>query len=107
MDGYRTGDPPADRVSAPAKARSGLVFAGLQGMEDPVRPEAVEAVRAAHAAGIRVLMLTGDHLDTARAIGRQLGLDRNGEGALEGSVRALGATAVGAIARGRLDGGAR
>jgi magnesium-transporting ATPase (P-type) len=43
-------------------------------MEDPVRPEAVEAVRAAHAAGIRVIMLTGDHARTARAIGRQLGL---------------------------------
>jgi magnesium-transporting ATPase (P-type) len=62
----------------------GLVFAGLQGMEDPVRPEAVEAVRSAHEAGIRVLMLTGDHLDTALAVGRQLGLDPEGMGALEG-----------------------
>ena len=63
----------------------GLVLAGLQGMEDPVRPEAVEAIRAAHSAGIRVLMLTGDHVDTARAIGRQLGLDRRDAGAVEGS----------------------
>lgn len=61
-----------------------LVFAGLQGMEDPVRPEAVEAVHATHEAGIRVLMLTGDHVDTAQAIGRQLGLDPHGVGALEG-----------------------
>lgn len=61
-----------------------LVFAGLQGMEDPVRPEAVEAVRATHEAGIRVLMLTGDHVDTAQAIGRQLELDPHGVGALEG-----------------------
>jgi magnesium-transporting ATPase (P-type) len=61
-----------------------LVFAGLQGLEDPVRPEAVEAVAAAHEAGIRVLMLTGDHVDTARAIGRQLGLGEAGGAALEG-----------------------
>lgn len=53
---------------------SDLVFAGFQAMEDPVRPEAVEAVEAAHHAGIRVIMLTGDHARTARAIGDQLGL---------------------------------
>ena len=58
-----------------------LVFAGLQAMEDPVRPEAVDAVRAAHDAGIRVLMLTGDHAKTARAIGDQLSL--GGEGRAE------------------------
>jgi Ca2+-transporting ATPase len=52
----------------------GWVFAGLIGMEDPPRPEAVAAVRAAHAAGIRVLMLTGDHAETARAVGRTVGL---------------------------------
>lgn len=51
-----------------------LVFAGLQGMEDPVRPEAVEAVKAARNAGVRVLMITGDHVKTARAIGKQLNL---------------------------------
>ncbi len=62
----------------------GLIFAGLQGMEDPVRPEAIEAIRATHEAGIRVLMLTGDHVDTAKAIGGQLGLDPHGVGALEG-----------------------
>jgi magnesium-transporting ATPase (P-type) len=63
---------------------SGLVFAGLQGMEDPVRPEAVEAIRSANEAGIRVLMITGDHVDTALAVGNQLGLDPHGAGALEG-----------------------
>jgi magnesium-transporting ATPase (P-type) len=51
-----------------------FILAGFQGMEDPVRPEAVEAVEAAHDAGIRVMMLTGDHARTARAIGEQLGL---------------------------------
>ncbi|HSJ32023.1 MAG TPA: HAD-IC family P-type ATPase [Longimicrobiales bacterium] len=57
-----------------ADMRDGFVFLGAQGMEDPVRPEAVAAVRAAHTAGIRVLMLTGDHVDTARNVGSQLGL---------------------------------
>ncbi len=52
---------------------SDLVFAGLQGLEDPVRPEAVDAVAKAKKAGIRVLMLTGDHARTARAIATQLG----------------------------------
>jgi magnesium-transporting ATPase (P-type) len=60
-----------------------FVFAGLQGMEDPVRPEAVEAVKAVQEAGIRVLMLTGDHIGTATAIGGQLGL--GGGSAVEGS----------------------
>jgi hypothetical protein len=53
-------------------------------MEDPVRPEAVDAVAAAHEAGIRVLMLTGDHVDTARAIGGSSGLGADGAEAVEG-----------------------
>ncbi|HUF69142.1 MAG TPA: HAD-IC family P-type ATPase [Longimicrobiales bacterium] len=61
-----------------------FIFAGLQGMEDPVRPEAVQAVAAAREAGIRVVMLTGDHVATARAIGRQLGLGGQDTPALEG-----------------------
>jgi magnesium-transporting ATPase (P-type) len=61
---------------------SGLVLAGFQGMVDPLRPEAKAAVEAARKAGIRVIMLTGDHAVTAQAIGRQLGLtvDEGGEG---------------------------
>ena len=53
---------------------SGFVLAGLVAMEDPVRPEAAAAVKDAQAAGVRVLMLTGDHVGTARAVARQLGL---------------------------------
>jgi Ca2+-transporting ATPase len=53
---------------------NGLRFLGLQGMIDPPRPEAVEAVRACRGAAIDVKMITGDHPKTARAIGRQLGL---------------------------------
>lgn len=51
-----------------------FTFLGLQGMIDPPRPEAIEAVRACHHAGILVKMITGDHAGTALAIGRQLGL---------------------------------
>jgi cation-transporting P-type ATPase F len=51
-----------------------LDFLGLQGMLDPPRPEAIRAVAACQAAGIRVKMITGDHLETARAIARQMGI---------------------------------
>lgn len=63
---------------------SELIFAGFQGMEDPLRPEAKEAVDATRGAGIRVIMLTGDHTDTASAIGGQLGLTGTGAEAKEG-----------------------
>jgi magnesium-transporting ATPase (P-type) len=53
---------------------SGLVLLGLVGMVDPPRPEAIEAVAACKAAGIRVKMVTGDHAGTATAIARQIGL---------------------------------
>jgi magnesium-transporting ATPase (P-type) len=53
---------------------TGLTFLGLQGMIDPPRPEAIEAVRSCQGAGIAVKMITGDHLVTARAIARQIGL---------------------------------
>ncbi len=51
-----------------------LTLTGLQAMEDPLRPEVVDAVEDARSAGIKVMMLTGDHAQTARAIGEQLGL---------------------------------
>jgi len=53
---------------------SDFTWLGLQGMIDPARPEAIQAVAACHRAGIRVKMITGDHAGTAAAIGRQLGL---------------------------------
>jgi magnesium-transporting ATPase (P-type) len=55
---------------------SGLVLLGLFGMVDPPREEAIRAVAACREAGIRVKMITGDHLVTASAIAAQLGLER-------------------------------
>jgi P-type Ca2+ transporter type 2C len=52
----------------------GLVFLGLQGMRDPPRPGVREAIAGCQQAGIRVLMITGDHVGTARAIGTELGI---------------------------------
>jgi magnesium-transporting ATPase (P-type) len=65
--------------------REGFSLLGLVGMIDPPRPEAMAAVAACHAAGISVKMITGDHLGTARAIGRELGLLSAGGAALSGA----------------------
>lgn len=51
-----------------------LTIVGLCAIMDPPRPECVDAISEAHTAGVRVAMITGDHKDTARAIGDQLGL---------------------------------
>lgn len=56
-----------------------LVFAGLVGMIDPERPEAADAVRVAKEAGIRPIMITGDHQDTAEAIAKRLGIINEGD----------------------------
>jgi calcium-translocating P-type ATPase len=51
-----------------------MTFAGLQGMIDPPKQSAIEAVRMCKGAGIRTVMITGDHPDTAQAVARQLGI---------------------------------
>ncbi|ACG62650.1 cation-transporting ATPase [Streptococcus equi subsp. zooepidemicus MGCS10565] len=51
-----------------------LIFSGLVGMIDPERPEAAQAVKVAKEAGIRPIMITGDHQDTAEAIAKRLGI---------------------------------
>ncbi len=64
---------------------SDLVFVGLSGMYDPPRQEAKEAVAKSRAAGIRVVMITGDHPRTAMAIARELGIASGDADALAGS----------------------
>ncbi|MFM7056231.1 MAG: cation-translocating P-type ATPase [Planctomycetota bacterium] len=61
-----------------------LVFVGLAGIMDPPREEAREALQNCRAAGIRVVMITGDHPETAQAIGTELGITDSGQRALTG-----------------------
>ena len=63
---------------------SGLTFLGMAGMEDPVRPEAAEAVEQFARAGVRTVMITGDRADTALAIARQLGIAERGDECVTG-----------------------
>ncbi len=53
-----------------------LIFLGLQGMIDPPRPEAVQAIRSCQSAGIQVKMITGDHAKTAAAIAQRMGINQ-------------------------------
>ncbi|MGY3708078.1 cation-translocating P-type ATPase [Granulicatella adiacens] len=64
-----------------------LIFAGLVGMIDPERKEAAAAIKVAQSAGIRTIMITGDHRDTAQAIAKRLGILRpdQEDGVLTGS----------------------
>ena len=63
-------DVPAD--CSPANLEHDLTFIGLTGMIDPVRPEVKAAIEECRGAGIRPIMITGDHVDTAMAIAREL-----------------------------------
>ena len=69
---YRLMD--VDELDQPARYEQDLVFLGMACMLDPVRPEAVESVRLCKRAGIRPIMITGDHPLTAVAIAKDLGL---------------------------------
>ncbi|MBN1533114.1 MAG: cation-translocating P-type ATPase [Spirochaetes bacterium] len=69
----------ADGANASDSIEHGMVFVGLFGMIDPPRPEVKEAVRTCLNAGIRPIMITGDHPLTARQIAGELGITLNGE----------------------------
>ena len=62
-----------------------LCFMGLCGMIDPVRPEVVEAIKECKSAGIRPIMITGDHVDTAVAIAKELGILSDSDRAITGA----------------------
>ena len=64
----------AMRAGDPDPQEDGLIFLGLTGMIDPPRAEVMESVAVCQRAGIRVVMITGDHKITASAIGRELGI---------------------------------
>ena len=79
---------PLDRVPgtyAASDLERDLIFVGLMGMKDPIRPEAKVAVDACRAAGIRTVMITGDHKDTAVAIARELGILEGEKQAISGA----------------------
>lgn len=62
-----------------------LCYIGLTGMIDPVRPEVVDAIEECKQAGVRAVMITGDHKDTAVAIAKQLGIIENADSAITGA----------------------
>jgi Ca2+-transporting ATPase len=66
--------PPETKEITHEDLETGLVFAGLQGMLDPPRPEVIGAIEGCRKAGIRVVMITGDHAVTARTIAKKLGI---------------------------------
>lgn len=68
----------------PEDLESDLRFAGLVGMIDPPRPEAMRAIRECRSAGIQTVMITGDHIRTASAIARQLGILHDDSEAITG-----------------------
>ena len=79
--GYKVLDTLPEVVSIET-IENNLTFLGLVGMIDPARPEVKEAIKLASHAGIRTVMITGDHVSTAKAIAKELNILREGDIAL-------------------------
>ncbi|WP_392391672.1 calcium-translocating P-type ATPase, PMCA-type [Zongyangia hominis] len=75
----------APQVPTSEELENGLHFLGLVGMIDPPRPEAREAVKICRKAGIQPVMITGDHVVTASAIAKDLGIQLDGDDAITGA----------------------
>ena len=82
--GYKYIDSVSDEPTS-EELENGLTFLGLVGMIDPPRPEAKEAVAVCRKAGIKPVMITGDHVVTASAIARELGILLEGDKAITGA----------------------
>ena len=71
--------------NAPEALEKDMTWIGMSGMIDPIRPEVKDAIEKCRAAGIRPIMITGDHKDTATAIARELGILEPGQMAITGA----------------------
>ena len=77
---------PADKVSTEMEeVEKDLIFIGMTGMIDPEREEVIGAIRECHEAGIRTIMITGDHKSTALAIARKIGIHKDGDLSITGT----------------------
>jgi len=81
---FRSAEPSYFWEGVPDEAEAELVWLGIIGMIDPPRPEATDSVRLAMAAGIRPIMITGDHPATAAAIAAEIGIVETGTAAVTG-----------------------
>lgn len=79
---------PNEVITKESEAEKGLTFIGLQGIIDPPRPEVKQAVEECKNAGIKTVMITGDHLITAKAIATQLGIYHENSKLIEGKTLA-------------------
>jgi magnesium-transporting ATPase (P-type) len=94
----RLGDPQEDQLDFEG-VQHDLVLLGLLGIIDPPREEAIRAVEQCHDAGIRVVMITGDHASTARAIGGQLRIGDGGQALTGADLESMNGQALGEAAR--------
>lgn len=82
--GYKNYDKLPEDLS-PEELESGVTFAGIVGMIDPPRQESIQAVKEAKSAGIKTVMITGDHAATASAIAEQIGILEKGDKTITGA----------------------
>lgn len=95
---YKPGSPGATALDH-ADFQDGLVLLGVAGIMDPPRPEAIEAIAHCNQAGIRVKMITGDHPETALAIGAMLGMTHTSEAITGAQLQQIGDEELAALAR--------
>jgi Ca2+-transporting ATPase len=77
--------PEAPQLVQIGELENGLIFIGLLGMIDPARPEVIDAVAKCNSAGIKPVMITGDHKSTAMAIAGEIGIYKEGDNVITGA----------------------